>query len=668
MKSWIFTIAAIISAAFYCPISFSIENPGIGNPIGPSTVPPSTINSGLVSNPSPIDMNGNLLITGNVRRGRYFHGDVPYRSPTSFGSSLGSSALSSFLRDTAGSEDFQTNSNKYGTQPYYSPTETVTTMMPGRSKVFSPASTRISTRVQQDTRIAETDGSGLEFQPVAQSSFGQSVTSAGLDLQQPTTQYGTLAQSRLMLESKFPTNILSHDSRNTGQLMPAQIGMRQQGESSDGELFKEQLQDITGRTQSTRWPGIDLTTGQVPERQGDFWEKDESFKYPNQETSIENLKQKYNVQTYNQALHNNGKQTTSTHQGISALEQFKPSTDIASQKTLFVEKGTNWSAAKRESQTVQEPIPKREQEQSDVFERIRQQLDDLTKSLNETTQGRDAYKDLNTETTAQQEKASLGYKQYLSDSQQVFPQERVGFNGNLNSKRPRGAEIGFEEEPAPVTNGGLNRADRSRQAGLKFSGISNYMNSQKKSSPLQQFNQLTQAEISAEANRIMAPYNSLESLSGAKFNQHMDEAEEHLKAGRYYRAASSFSLALIYQAGNPQALAGRGHALLAVGEYVSSSLFLSRALEVSPEYLQTKVDLAAVLGGENKLADRIADIEQWLARSDSSQLQFLLGYVYYRTGQLLRAKQEIDAAYKKTPDSPSVQVMKITIDNMIIRQ
>jgi uncharacterized protein HemY len=76
----------------------------------------------------------------------------------------------------------------------------------------------------------------------------------------------------------------------------------------------------------------------------------------------------------------------------------------------------------------------------------------------------------------------------------------------------------------------------------------------------------------------------------------------------------------------------------------------------------------AILGGQDKLAGRIADIEQWLARSGSSRLQFLLGYVYYRTGQLTEAKKAIDAAYEKTPESAAVQVMKITIDNMLINQ
>jgi hypothetical protein len=75
-----------------------------------------------------------------------------------------------------------------------------------------------------------------------------------------------------------------------------------------------------------------------------------------------------------------------------------------------------------------------------------------------------------------------------------------------------------------------------------------------------------------------------------------------------------------------------------------------------------------MLGGENKLASRIADLERCLARNDSSRLQFLLGYVYYRTGRLLEAKKAIDSVYEKTPQSPAVQAMKIAINNMAIHR
>jgi hypothetical protein len=609
-----FMIAIVISAVFCWPKSWSIENPGIGNPIGPSTIPPSTFGSGLVSSPTPIDTDGNLLITGNVRRGRHFRGDVPYRSPTSFASSLGSSALSSFLRDTAGPEDFQTYSSIYGSQPYYSPTETVTTMMPGRSGIFMPESTRAGARAQQDTRSEAAGIFGLDSMAQEQTLISRSTTAADSDLQGSASQYGPLAQSRLMLESRFPTS-MSLSRKGTELLTPAQIGIRERGQTSSAELFREQVQDVVDRTQSS-------TTVPSPGLHDGLWEKNESIKFPNQEINNESLGPAFEMQSSGQNRDGGAKRNTLTNQGNSPLEQLTPSVDSVSQKNLLLQKGANWSAASREFQTGKGQTSaaaidrtkgavsglkgtSQDLEQSDVLERIRQQLEDLTKSLDAAIERRDGYKDASTDPVATQGEKPLGYQRSVPDS-----------------------------------------------------------NSQKRNSPLYELNKLSQAEISTEASRIMGPHNSFESLSQSKFNQHMRDAEEHLKAGRYYRAAGCFSMASVYQADSPLALAGRGHALLAAGEYVSSALFLSRALAVSPEYLHVNVDLAAMLGDEGKLAGRIADIEQWSPRDGSSQLQFLLGYVYYRTGQFLRAKQAIDAAYEKTPQSPAVRAMKIALDNI----
>ena len=540
--------------------------------------------------------------------------------------------------------------------------------MPGRSGIFMPESTRISTRAQQNTGSAGTGVFGSESMQEEQTLFSQAAAAADSGLQGPATQYGSLAQSRLMLESKFPTN-MSQSPRNTAQLTPAQIGIRQQGQTSATELFTEQVQDIRDASQSTGWPGPDSTTVPDPELRESRWEKNESFKFPSQETNVENLRPKFEMQTPPQNRDGEGKQIAFAHQGVSALEQSTPSMYSTSQKNLFLQKDANRFAANREFQTGQGQIPQGDGQQGDVLDRMRQQLEELAKSLDATIQKRDAYKDVSTDPVAKREQMPLGYQQYVPDSRQTIPRERINPSGILNSYNPQGSGLGFNgEEPVPAAGGQLNRTGLGRQTGLEFTGISNYENSQKKSSPLDELNKLSQADISAEANRIMGRHKSLDSLSESKFNQHMRDAEEHLKAGSYYRAASSFSLASVYQADNPLALAGRGHALFAAGEYVSSALFLSRALAISPEYLQMRVDLVAMLGDGNKLAGRIADIEQWLARSGSSQLQFLLGYVYYRTGQLLRAKQAIDAAYEKTPESPAVQAMKITIDNMTIRR
>ena len=678
MKSRIFTVALIISAMLCCPIGWSIENPGIVNPVGYSTVPPSTFRSGHVNTPSPIDMSGSLLITGNVRRGKHFRGDMPYRSATSFSSSLGSSSLSSFLRDTAGSEDLRIHYNQYGTQPYYSSAETVTTMIPGRSEIFMPTSTSMSTRVQQNTRSVGTTVSSLEFHPKEQSLFGPRTAASDSNLQRLVTQYGPLAQSRLMLESKFPTN-MSQDSQDTVRLEPARVGIHQQSQTPSLELFREQIQNITDRTQ-------DSMTALGNESRANLPGNVTSSQYLGRETNAGDVTPKNELQKFLPNITGDEKQAASNHNQYPALKGLKSSMDPKTQSNLYLQKDKYSSVTANQFQTTWEQNTAgtfetgrndtsgkfrigQDREQVEVLERIRQQLDDLTKALDATTHSHDAYKNLSTETAAKQEEASLGHKRYLPDSHQTVPCEWFDSNGNFNSNQPRSDEISFEgQEPALAANGGINRVDGNRQAGLEFTGISNYTDSQRRSSTLHELNQLSQADISAEANRIMGHHSSLESFSGAKFNLHMDEAEEHLKAGRYYRAVGCFSLASVYQPGNPMALAGRGHALFAAGEYVSSALFLSRALAISPDYLMVKVDIVAMLGDENKLAGRIADIEQWLARSGSSQLQFLLGYVYYRAGQLLKAKQVIDDAYEKTPDSPAVQAMKIAIDNTMTKR
>ena len=75
-----------------------------------------------------------------------------------------------------------------------------------------------------------------------------------------------------------------------------------------------------------------------------------------------------------------------------------------------------------------------------------------------------------------------------------------------------------------------------------------------------------------------------------------------------------------------------------------------------------------MLGGRDKLEGRIADIKEWLGRSGSTKLEFLLGYVYYRTGRLGPAKQAIEAAYTKMPQSPAVAAVKKAIDDAIAGQ
>ncbi len=135
-------VSALIVAVF-CGVGLSLENPVVGNPVGSGTVPPTAYQPGLVKSANPIDTSGNLVVTGNVANGMQFRGVVPYNSPTSFyapASSLQhtSASLDSFLRDTAGSQNFGSSSG--GLTPYYSPTWTVTTTQPGGQGVVTTGS------------------------------------------------------------------------------------------------------------------------------------------------------------------------------------------------------------------------------------------------------------------------------------------------------------------------------------------------------------------------------------------------------------------------------------------------------------------------------------------------------------------------------------------------
>jgi len=168
-------------------------------------------------------------------------------------------------------------------------------------------------------------------------------------------------------------------------------------------------------------------------------------------------------------------------------------------------------------------------------------------------------------------------------------------------------------------------------------------------------------KVSYGAKEILAEHKTFASFAKDKFNRHMRVAEEYLKRGRFYRAADAYTLASIYKPDDPLAHAGKSHALFAAGEYMSSALFLARALDVFPEYAQFKIDLVAMVGDKDKLESRIANVEEWLDESDAAELKFLLGYVYYQMGRKEEAEKMINAAFEKMPESPAVAALKKAI-------
>jgi tetratricopeptide (TPR) repeat protein len=175
-------------------------------------------------------------------------------------------------------------------------------------------------------------------------------------------------------------------------------------------------------------------------------------------------------------------------------------------------------------------------------------------------------------------------------------------------------------------------------------------------------------------------FGDIASHSAKRANENFAEAEKYVKQGKYYQAADSYGLAAIYSENNALVFAAKSHALFAAGQYMSSSLFLSRALaslkgqqsEAASEKPQngTFIDCSIFRSNlglieRDTVENRIADIEKLSLETNASELQFLLGYVYYQIGRVEKAQDAIRKAYEKNPESDAIVTLKGIIERSL---
>jgi tetratricopeptide (TPR) repeat protein len=152
-------------------------------------------------------------------------------------------------------------------------------------------------------------------------------------------------------------------------------------------------------------------------------------------------------------------------------------------------------------------------------------------------------------------------------------------------------------------------------------------------------------------------------MADDEFNAYMRIAEEYMGRGRYYMAANAYRLASTFKPSDPLAYAGRGHALLASGEYLSAATFISKTIEMFPEYAGFDIDLVAMVSDKDALENRIIDLEKWVKNSGGAvELNFLLAYTYHQIGRDQKALEAIEAAYEKMPKNTSVVIQKQVIE------
>ncbi|OHB55446.1 MAG: hypothetical protein A2173_10010 [Planctomycetes bacterium RBG_13_44_8b] len=161
---------------------------------------------------------------------------------------------------------------------------------------------------------------------------------------------------------------------------------------------------------------------------------------------------------------------------------------------------------------------------------------------------------------------------------------------------------------------------------------------------------------------VVGIHKSFATEAADKFNYYMRIAEKFMSEGKYYRAVDAYTLAGIYKSDDPLAYAGRAHALFASGEYMSSAYFLARAIDIFPQYVNFKIDLNAMIPDKDRLESRIEDVKQWIDRTDSAQLSFLLAYIYEQLDKLNLATEAIQFAQEKMPDSPAAAALKQAIE------
>ncbi len=584
-------IVAVVFIALLSSTAWSLENPYVRDPVSSGYYPVSQTSPSLYQSPDRFDTIGNDLVVGDVRGGTYFRGPVPYRSSTSFRDAVPSAGLSSFLRYSAGEEDFGRGAGKYSiTRPYHNPSQTATYTRPGQRGVFTPGSVSAAESASISA-VAEL------AQPAGRVYTGSAGSAANLR---------TRPMSRSLEEMERLISAEVGESTGIGVLRNRNVSEEQESGLAGEEQAKTDYRYIGDYASALE--EIQRSIEQIKDKAADLKMRPTDEPRPLRQGLGED-----------DSLHPSSKGELS-REILRRFETKTPKRQVDDRRSYADE--TMAPGGTREFAY----IGGEKQELHDAYEQVSRQIEDLQKVLNRL-------------------RATGDIGETSSAVKGVWGAEKTG--GAEKTSGVLGSQYG-NIDPQLLSS---LRSTKSLVPGI---GQSPQLRSG-------QAEELYSEDISAKAKFILGEYKDLESFSQSKFNEYIGVAEAYLKQGRYYRAVSAYTLASIYRPNDSFVLVGKSHALFAAGEYISSALFLTRAIEISAEQARSKVNLEELFGGRDVIDSRIADIEERFVRSDAAELEFLLGYIYYQTGELRRAKEAIDAASQKMPGSPAVEAVKKAI-------
>lgn len=152
------------------------------------------------------------------------------------------------------------------------------------------------------------------------------------------------------------------------------------------------------------------------------------------------------------------------------------------------------------------------------------------------------------------------------------------------------------------------------------------------------------------------PIKSFAGKYGGRLNRYLALAEEAMGRGEYYKAAGQYELAMTVDPNNPLPLLGRGHALLAAGDYVSALLAIERGIRLFPQIAAFRLDLPALAGRHDAFDIRRADIEDRLSHTEHYELRFLLGYLELYSGLEQEGLRDLDRAAEAAPPDRMIAI------------
>ncbi len=137
---------------------------------------------------------------------------------------------------------------------------------------------------------------------------------------------------------------------------------------------------------------------------------------------------------------------------------------------------------------------------------------------------------------------------------------------------------------------------------------------------------------------------------------------------KFYNAADAYTLADVYKPKKVETYRGRGFALFAAGEYMSSAFFLRQAVLLDKKKALERVEIIPLIGDRDMFDMRLEDAGKWLNASRAPELSYMLAFILYNTHMLEQAQESIQFAVDNMGDDDAVMILKNAIDEEVKRQ